>query len=429
MDFVTDNEIKAIEYNGKEFFAKDKSMKNLFLHIKPNSKLWIFRYKSPLTNTQRKISIGAYPKVTLANARDKAREHQRALNDNADPLELKREDKLKEHHQKENEKLNDNSQLHRVVQGWLDNYSKRVSAVTLKKETARIENHILKPFSEYNNEGFIISSKSISKISRAELSNILTDISNDKAETADRLFSHCKGIWLYAVSKGFIDIDRNIVSNIDKKNTMAKVDNKHRPKITDEATLKELLTAIDNYPHNIIIKQLLKLVCHIPLRAENISSLKWEYVDFENRILTIPRNLMKVKNKNIPNFKLPLTKQVIEILQDTQKYFNHDVWVFPSFNKSNQHINKESPNKALKIMGFGVEPKKQTMHSFRGTFRSLAETYTHIHNATKETKEAVLDHIEKNPSILAYMHRADYTNQMIPLLEWWSNYLDEVKNG
>lgn len=419
-----DTQIKQAKSKDKPYKLSDG--KGLYLIVNPNGSKW-WRLDYTFEKKRQTLSLGVYPIVSLADARDEAIKLKKSIQQGINPTQTRKEDKLKEHHQKENEKLNDNSQLHRVVQGWLDNYSKRVSAVTLKKETARIENHILKPFSQYNNEGFIISSKSIGKITRAELSNVLTDISNKAPETADRLFSHCKGIWLYAVSKGFID--RNVLADIDKRNTLAKVDNKHMPKITEKEPLKELLNAIDNYQNSIMIKQLLKLVCHIPLRAENISSLKWEYVDFENRILTIPRNQMKVKNQNLPNFKIPLTAQVIEILHETKRYFNHNVWVFPSLTKSNQHINKESPNKALKIMGFDKEPKKQTMHSFRGTFRSLAETYTHIHNATKETKEAVLDHIEKNPSTLAYIHRADYTDQMIPLLEWWSNYLDEVKNG
>lgn len=421
---LQDTQLKQAKPKDKPYKLSDG--KGLYLIVNPNGSKW-WRLDYTFEKKRQTLSLGIYPIITLAEAREEAVKIKKMILQGINPAQTRKDDKLKEHTQKENEKLNDNSQFHKVVNGWLDNYSKRVSEGTFKKETQRLQNHILKPFSEYNNEGFIISSKPISKITRAELSNVLTEISNIKPETADRLFSHCKGIWLYAVSKGFID--RNILADIDKRNTLAKVDNKHMPKITDREPLKELLNAIDNYQNSIMIKQLLKLVCHIPLRAENISSLKWEYMDFENRILTIPRNQMKVKNKNLPNFKLPLTAQVIEILQETKRYFSHDIWIFPSLTKNNQHINKESPNKALKIMGFGIEPKKQTMHSFRGTFRSIVETYSHIHGATKEAKEAVLDHIEKNPSTLAYIHRADYTEQIKPLLEWWSNYLDEVKNG
>lgn len=39
-----------------------------------------------------------------------------------------------------------------------------------------------------------------------------------------------------------------------------------------------------------------------------------------------------------------------------------------------------------------VCPVPSSQHSFRGTFRSLVETYAHIHKASFEVKEAILDH-------------------------------------
>ena len=32
-------------------------------------------------------------------------------------------------------------------------------------------------------------------------------------------------------------------------------------------------------------KNALKLVLHIPLRAENLSKLRWDYIDFDNRTI------------------------------------------------------------------------------------------------------------------------------------------------
>lgn len=420
---LTDIKIKNAKPKDKTYKLSDG--KGLYLLVTNKGFKW-WRLDYIFENKRQTLSIGTYPTVSLENARKEALRLKEQIKQGINPLDIRKENKETINKKKQDEIINDNSQLHLVVNGWLETYATRVSPVTLQKETNRIANHILKPFSQYNKEGFIISSKPIGKITRAELSNILTNISNEKAETADRLFSHCKGIWLYAISKGYTD--RNIIADIDKRNTLAKVDNTHRPKITDEAILRDLLTAIDNYPHNIIIRQLLKLVCHIPLRAENISSLKWQHINLETKMLTIARNEMKVKNKNLPDYKLPLTTQAIEILQETKSLFNHHLWVFPSFNKQNQHINKESPNKALKIMGFDDNGKKQTLHSFRGTFRSIAESYKHIHKADKETMEAVLDHIEPNKSTLAYTHLADYTAQMLPLLQWWSDYLETIKH-
>ena len=58
-----------------------------------------------------------------------------------------------------------------------------------------------------------------------------------------------------------------------------------------------------------------QFILHIPLRAENLSKLRWDYFDFENKILTIPRAEMKAKNSNYPDFKMPLSGEVIKILE------------------------------------------------------------------------------------------------------------------
>jgi hypothetical protein len=42
--------------------------------------------------------------------------------------------------------------------------------------------------------------------------------------------------------------------------------------------------------------------------------------------------------------------------------------------------------------------------------------------------ERVLDHHEVKESVRAYTHKADYTEQMRPLLQWWADYLDEIKS-
>jgi hypothetical protein len=82
-------------------------------------------------------------------------------------------------------------------------------------------------------------------------------------------------------------------------------------------------------------------------------------------------------------------------------------------------------------MGFIDETsgRKQTLHSFRGTFRSLSETYATEHGVSFEVRERCLDHHEKKEAVRAYIHKADYTEQMRTLFQWWADYLDGVKSG
>ncbi len=164
------------------------------------------------------------------------------------------------------------------------------------------------------------------------------------------------------------------------------------------------------------------------LRASTLVTLKWEYIDFKNKTLTIPRENMKVKDINLNDFTLPLVDQAITILEEIRPLTGKDKYIFSI---SNKPINKESGNKALRIMGYNDESKglKQTQHSFRGTFRSLADTHQEKHKASFEVKEAVLDHQIGGKVERAYTNKSNYVDQMRRLLEWYADYLDKIRKS
>ena len=195
-------------------------------------------------------------------------------------------------------------------------------------------------------------------------------------------------------------------------------------KITDLGILKQLINEIYNYNGNHNIKNALKLVLHIPLRAENLCNLKWNQINFEKKILTIPRENMKLSNINLDDFVMPLTDEVINILNDQKIFSGHQKWVFLGTNNRDP-INTESPNGALKRMGYNDERKgkKQRLHGFRGTFRSLIETLDEDNKFSFEVKERALDHQEISKVVRAYANKSDYVKQLTPLMNFWSNFI------
>jgi integrase len=157
--------------------------------------------------------------------------------------------------------------------------------------------------------------------------------------------------------------------------------------------------------------------------------LRWHQIDFDKAIITIPREEMKTDDENLPDFVIPLPKQALDILQEVKEIHGWGQWVFHGLQDHFKHVNKNTGNKALKNMGFNDEKngRKQTLHSFRGTFRSLSETYAKEHGVSFEVRERALDHHEQNKVVRAYTHKADYTEQMRELMQWWANFLDKVK--
>ena len=136
---------------------------------------------------------------------------------------------------------------------------------------------------------------------------------------------------------------------------------------------------------------------------------------------------MKAKNKNMDDFVMPLTDQIIEILNE-QKLFASGTFVFQSTGYADVPICAETPNRALERMGFNDEDKanKIRLHGFRGTFRSLANTHLNQHNVSYEARERALDHLPKNKIEMAYTNKSDYIKELEILMEWWSNYLTKL---
>ena len=315
---------------------------------------------------------------------------------------------------KEELEINSNGMFLNIAKEWLDEESKRVKENTHHTKVRIFENDI-NPF---------LKNKHIKDITKNDILQIIRTKEIQAPNIASRIFIFLRGIYNFAIFKGYIE--KNIFNNSkdEKKYYLQKLEVKHFSKIVDINILKELVNDIYNYQGMHSVRNALRLVLHLPLRAENLCNLRWEHIDFKNKVLIIPRQEMKVKDKNLPDFKMPLTNEVINILNDQNVFTGYQKWVF--LGTSNRGpINTESPNGALKRMGYNDERKgkKQRLHGFRGTFRSLIETLDEDNKFSFEVKEKALDHQEISKVVRAYANKSDYTKQLTLLMNFWSDFI------
>lgn len=210
--------------------------------------------------------------------------------------------------------LEDKSQFHKVVYQWIEEILPAINTqTTINKIQRSFENDMFPFFCTYDENRNIVSSIPIKDITHSELLNALKQKSITAKETARRLLTRCNRVWIFAISNGYCGY--NIVANISR-DALSRPKEKHYAKVTDEKILGKMLKDIDSYKGHIITRTALELLPYVMLRAENLTTLKWEYIDLEKRLLTIPRNKMKIKNENLDDFILPLTDRAVEILQE-----------------------------------------------------------------------------------------------------------------
>jgi len=405
IDLLKDIEIKKAKPKDKNYFFNDGG--GLRLKVKTNgSKIWEFRYT--FNGKRRETTFKSYPITSLKSARTKRNEYLELISNGIDPIN-------KTQQLKEELIIDEKGTFLNVAAEWLEREKERLKESTFKGKVKVFENDIYP----------LLKNKHIKDIVIKDIIKVLELKQLQAREVASKIFNYLDNLFRYAVLKGYCD--RNIIADIRKSDIIKPKRVRHFPKITDEKILKELRDTIYSYKGNLFVRSALKLVLHIPLRADNLCNIKWSYINFEEKSLTIPRELMKVKNDNLDNFKIPLTDEVIKIFNEIKPFSEHQDYIF--LGRDNRSpINKESPNKALNIMGFNDESKgnKIRLHGFRGTFRSMIDTLDIDNRFSFELKERVLDHHETNETARAYNHKANYFEQMKPLMNYWSDYINSL---
>ena len=402
LNILKDKEIKEAKAKEKLYFFNDGG--GLRLAVKPNgTKLWEFRFT---INSKRNVTtFKTYPTVTLEQARKKRDEYQKLINDGINPIEYFKQ-------LKEENILDKNGMFLNISFEWLKKEEARTSPNTHINKVRAFEKDII-PF---------LKNKHIKEIAIKDVVKILEIKLLQSHDVATKIFSYLDSLFRYSVYKGYCN--RNILNDIKRGDIIPSKKYRHYSKITDIDKFKELVNSIYTYNGSHSVRVALKLVLHLPFRAENVCNLKWEYVDFEKKVITIPRSEMKIKDINLDDFKLPMSEEVENILRDQYEISGYQEWVFLGTNNRSP-INSESPNKALKIMGFNDEAngKKITLHGFRGTCRSLLDTLDTENKFSFEAKEKLLDHHNNSKVVRAYTNKSDYFEHIKPIVYFWSDFV------
>lgn len=386
---LTNNEILKAKPQEKDFTLHDGD--GLFLLIKTSGKkLWRFRYQRPNSSSRTNLSLGSYPALTLAVARQMRDQYLSLLAQEIDP-------------QKQQEELSEQRQIEldsifSVVAGrWFQLKSKSVTEDYAKDIWRSLEKDIFPTIGEIP----------VQALKARTIVEALEPIKARGAlETVRRLVQRINEIMIYAVNTGLIDA--NPASGVGmafekpKKQNMPTLRPEELPKLMRSLNMSNLSVST----RCLIEWQLLTLV-----RPSEASGAKWEEIDLDVKLWTIPAERMKAKREHI----VPLSPQALEILEVMKPISGHREHIFPSRNDPKLPMNSQTANAALKRIGYGG---KLVAHGLR----SIASTALNENNFNADVIEAALAHIDKNEVRRAY-NRSLYINQRIELMKWWGNFV------
>jgi len=431
---LTVQAIKSIPPGRKR---QDGKVQGLLLHHTATGlRLWRMRFMNPATEKPTMVSLGAWPTVSLEEAREAALKLLQALASDDNPfVAVGRRPR----------NLPDRKFLPvgmpTVGELWdyyETLYSSMVSrgekkASTLQLMTWRIQKYILPEWGETRVDLITPSLSTELLMSIANGSHPATSRGGG-ISTAHKLHNHLNKIW----ESGSIKWNGKFPKDIhDYKpgDFLGTIKTEHHPYMSDPLEIGSLLKRIDSIEDQ-RLRIALNLYEHIPLRATELITIKFSDIDFEKKIIVIPSDRMKRAGGKDHEHIIPMSSQVEKYIRELES-IKESEYVFPSRSTNKKAISDRTIANALKeLKPFATvkiegktELKEVTLHGFRSQFKShCIEKLNMKSNYDERLLEMCMGHVAKTPNGGAY-DRWEAIEDRRAIFQKYSNYLEKLREA
>ena len=257
----------------------------------------------------------------------------------------------------------------------------------------------------------------ISKIKPLDLYAALKRLEGSgKYETARRCRSFASRVFRHAIVTGRAEIDP--AAMLAGALITPKV--KHHAAPIEPAKVGDVLRAIESYTSGAPITRLaLKIAPHVMTRPGELRQAMWEEFDLGAAVWRIPAGRMKARLTHA----IPLSIQVVAYLREVQEFSGWTGYVFPAFHTTRRPMSENTMNQAFRRMGFAKD--EVTSHGLRTTASTLLNESGKWH---PDAIERALAHGDSD-AVRGIYNRGQYWDERVKMMQWWSDYLDLLREG
>ena len=409
---LTVTQINGAKPKEKKYYLSDGLGLRVCVH--PNgSKIWLFNYTRPYLKTRTDKTIGAYPAISLVEARKKAQEYREYLAKNLDPQTIEQEKAIAERNKLVNT-------FAAVAKEWLayrekigkeqQNYSERT-----KIDTTRRVNEAINVIGEIPFEQLTLK-HGLSVLEPFRAAGTLFELKKRYlvlkmiAEYAERFGYWEKNIWRYLGS-----------------DLPSPPKNNHHPAIRYKDLPDFLQTLRQARP---AYSSLLAILWGL-LNATRASETVQAKFDDITEIDGVPVWVVKVSKggKGERDHIVPLSKQAQTLLHYARKQARND-YLFPAIkrNAAVRHLNAQTPNDVIKTMCDGKFKGVMTNHGIRTVFSSYCNDNRIELGLDKDVIEICLSHLDSDKVRNAY-NRAEYLPYRLKTFQAWADYVEVCAKG
>ena len=392
---LSDTEVRSGKPHQKQYKLFDGG--GLFLLITPQGgKLWRCKYR--YGNKERLLAFGAYPEISLSDARQRREDARRQIANGIDPGAVRKAQKQAATEETETFEVIAREWHIEFMPTWTSGH-----AVTIM---SRLERDLF-PW---------IGKRPIAEIKAPELLTVLRRVESRGAlESAHRIRTIAGQVFRYAVATGRAERD----PAADLKGALPQPGEKHHAAITDPKQVAPLLRAIDGYQGHFVVKCALRLAPMFFVRPGELRHAEWTEIDLDATVWNIPAHKMKMKQAHV----VPLCCQAVEILTELKQLTGASKYVFPSGRSFARPMSENAILAALRRMGYDKDT--MTGHGFRAMARTILDEELLVR---PDFIEHQLAHAVRDPNGRAY-NRTAHLAERRKMMQTWADYLDGLKAG
>jgi integrase len=386
---LTDAKCKNAKPKSKPYKLSDE--RSMYLLVDTNGSKY-FRLKYKLDGKENVFSIGVYPYVSLKLAREIREEAKKLIANNIDPNKNRQQ-----------AKNNNALTFEKLVKDWIQSCSHRVSKETNDKKIRRLEIHSFPTLGDM----------CITTITPQHVFSVIKPlITRHNLETAHRVCSEINCAFKYAKNHNLLL--NNPAEDVSLQIPPLKVTN--RAAITEEVKVGQLLRDIWHYDGTPVVKYAFRISPLLFQRPGEIRQMEWKDIDFEKK------QWRYLVTKTQVDHIVPLSKQVLDILECIKPFTSDNQYVFPSARNDGRPMSENAIRTALRTLGYSND--EMTPHGFR----SIASTILNEHGWDIDAIERQLCHMPRDKVRAAY-NRAQLLPLRTQMMQWWADYLDKLRDG
>ena len=371
----------------------------------------VWRVKYLFDKTDKTISPGAYPEITLQLAREKREWVRAKIKDGRDPIQVERVERAAN-------VTASATTFEGVCERWLALRKEGWSKSHYRTSTQALKRDILSA----------IGDLPIGEIDTPMLANVISKVNARSESTAKKLCWSLVGIFdLEKVQKGS-KVRENPARALYAVLTDT-TEKKPRPALLEFPELGELLRRIDQAAITPAARMAHRLVAFTFVRSKNLVEAHWKEFDLDGEIpsWTIPRDQMKVRKGRKHNHRILLSPTITAELRRWKSVTGGQDYLFAS---RSTNRTKESHLSAEALEHFFSRTLAEDLrgkHSIHG-WRSSFSTLTKDADRDKDAVNLTLDHLHDNEVARAY-DRGKRLDQRLAVMHWWDSQLTAAQDG